>query len=138
MFSEGRLKADNWNFEITINTSETDFLSSEIENEIHVLVSNGIYRSYYTDPFDVNGKSFIFKVYFENGDLTSLSLAPANKPISWDNIEEKELVQDKIENDKWLMSQYSIIAPAKYIWGTLESIMDKKTGSSDIVLQFNK
>lgn len=136
MFSEGRLKADSWNFEISINTTEDNFLTSDISTKIHELVKNGVYHSYYTDPFDVNTRKFIFKVFFENGNITSVMLSPAGKALSWANIEEKELIQDKKENDEWLMNKYSINTPTKFIWGTLDSVLDKKSGSSDIVLQF--
>lgn len=44
MMLKGKVKADGWGFEIASDTSETDFLSSEIKSDIHKLVHNGNYN----------------------------------------------------------------------------------------------
>ncbi len=138
MFSDGKIKADKWGFEITSKTSENDFLSSEIKNDIHILVDNGDYKSYYTEPYEVYSKLFVFRVYFEKGLLVSITLSPAGKKPSWDNVEKDALLLDKANNDNWLKNQFSILAPTSFSWGTLESVLDLRGGSSTLVLRYKK
>ncbi len=138
MLSNGIVKADKWGFEITEKTNESSFLSSEIKSQVHNLVHNGEYRSYYTEPNEVCGKVFVFRVCFEKGILMSIELSPASNSPSWDNVEKDVLLKEKVANDEWLKSNFSILAPANYSWGTLESVLDKKGGSSSVVMRYRR
>jgi len=138
MLLNGKVKADKWSFEITEKTNESDFLSSEIKNQIHKLVHNGEYRSYYTEPSEMCGKIFVFRVYFEKGILMSIDLSPASKSPSWDNVEKDALLKEKVVNDEWLKSNFSIVAPANYQWGTLESVLDQRGVSSSVVIRYRR
>lgn len=138
LLSSGAIKADKWSFEITSGTVEADFLSSEIKAEIHKLIHNREYRSYFTDPSEIYGKMFSFRVYFEKGILVSLALIPASKSPSWDNVEKDALVMEKAENDEWLKNNFAIIAPVDCQWGTLESVIDQRGGFSCVVMRYNK
>lgn len=138
MLSEGKIKADVWSFEFTRDTSERDFLSSELKSDIYKLVHNGDYRSYYTPPYEICGKKFVFRVYFESGFLVSITLSPNNREPSWDNVENGELFKDKAENDTWLKNCFSLTAPASFTWGTIESTLDKRAGTATIVLRYKR
>ena len=138
MFSDGKIRADTWKFELKSDTVEEGFLSSEIKDDIHSLVSNGDYRSYYTSPYEVCGRLFAFRVFFEKGLLISVTLSPASKVPSWDSVEKDTLLKDKEENEEWLKSSFSMAAPHEFTWGTLESVLDKKGGSSTLVIRFKR
>ncbi|MFC3123053.1 hypothetical protein [Agaribacter flavus] len=136
MISRGIIKADDWNVELSANTSENELLSSELKNDLGKLVHNGEFRSYYTSKYDVQGKSFVFRIYFESGVLKSVALSPVSGQPSWDAVEEAKLKQDKDDNDKWLLDKFSLKAPSSFTWGVLESVLDMKGGSSKIIMRF--
>lgn len=136
--SNGIVKAEKWVFEISEKTSESDLLQSDVSGQLHRLVHNGDYRSYYTDPNIISGKVFVLRMYFEKGILISIDLSPVSGIPSWDNVEKNELLKEKAINDEWLKNEFSIISPANYQWGTLESVLDQKSGSSSIVIRYRR
>lgn len=136
MLINGEIRADSWNIEISSKTTENEFLSSELKNEIKPLVINSEYRSYYTGAYEMCGKRFSFRVYFKSGVLILVSLLPVPEEVSWDNTERSTLENTKKENDVWLMSQFGITTPCKYSWGSIESTVDSRGGFSSIVIHY--
>jgi hypothetical protein len=133
MLVDGKIKADSWSSVISDQTKEKDFLLLNLGGPINSLVHNGNYRSYYTPASEILGRQFVFSVYFENGILTSVALTPASDAASW---ESKELQLAKAKNDNWLMNHFGIKSPAIFLWGTVESVLDQRGGSSSIVIRY--
>lgn len=133
---EGRVQADSWGFEVNGRTNEADLLASEIKEEIYPLVHNGDYRSYYINACEIKRKPFSLRFYFEKGRLATVNLIPASQNPSWENVERDVLAREKQANDIWLQEELGVSAPETYPWGTVESIIDRRAGSSAIILRY--
>ena len=110
-----------------------------IENFIKIPLYNGgnIGISYSVkNPQDIDGKTFIITIYFDNQKLKEIHLSEFFNGLSWDGWTEDNEIKKKKSHDEWLAS---ILGedPYMYSWGTVESVFDKKGCVSSIIIRYS-
>lgn len=119
--------------------TEAQFLSSFAGTAAMTFTQNGIYHSYKIQNMDVEGKNFLILIYFADGILTEVQLHPEFiKNNKWAAYSSKDEVDNKLSNDSWLQKTIGAAPPYVFSWGSIESVLDKKSCMTFILLRYKK
>jgi hypothetical protein len=134
--SDGSLKIEKYHVSIGRKFRYQDFVNSELYKIANPLVINIPYRSYIiTDPISFLGIKFSLTIYFKNNLLERLHLYlfdPDETP-SWEQwSEESEIKKLVIQNN--LLNKNFGSPPYCYEWGSIESIFDKRSGDTGLII----
>lgn len=116
--------------------TRSKFLASVEGTQAEVLVRNEPWCSF---RFKDKEDSLVIVVFFKGENLESVHFTSSDPKfgINWkDCSEEKELAR-KQANDQWLKIN-GLIQGNKYVWGSVWSTYDKRSGFSTIVFQYQK
>lgn len=126
-------------FAVKNDLHESEFLSSNVFDDLKPLVHNGKYRSYWTvNPHQIHGSPFYIRFYFEDSKLKSLQLYSAIEGGTSSSVQRSvQLENAKSLNDLWLKDQLGINVRRDEPWGSVESTLDKKSWSASIIFRFS-
>lgn len=105
---------------------------------IEPVISNGMYKSFRTEPVSLDGKKVIPTIYFENDVISQVSIYLTSVGNGWGASTRAEQEQKKIDQDAWLLRKLNKQPPYEYSWGKIESVYDPRSGASGIVLTYRK
>ncbi|GJH40768.1 hypothetical protein RCZ04_13180 [Capnocytophaga sp. HP1101] len=119
---------------ITVNTTFSTLRERFPNNKIWN-VGTGYYWLYFSDCL-FEEKLFNVSLCFKGEELKFLSFAMKEKQTSWDDWSEEQELQNEEYYDQWLTAH--IGKKRIFSWGTIESIYDRKGGSTSICVKYNK
>lgn len=124
-------------FAVNHDLTEGQLLDARAFTDLKPLVHNGIYRSYWTtNPHQVLGNPFYIRFYFEDSRIKTVQLFNALKGGSSSSLNDyAELESTKKINDQWLKDQIRVSARQNESWGSVESVLDKKSWSASIIFR---
>jgi hypothetical protein len=136
MISQGKIIDSNGVDVFFPRQTEDEFLTSSYGTNSEESIINGNYHSYDISSVTINASEFSARALYIDGKLSSISLYP-NKSFSWRNwSEQNELKKKEILND--FLTHELGAPPYKYMWGSVESIFDRKSGFSYVLIKYNE
>jgi len=123
------------------NATRIDFENSKLYREVSNLqsFSNGHYN-YRLSPQIIGRKLFGVTIYFLPNDFVSsinFSFLLDGKYANWEEwSEETEMIRKKV-NDRWLRECLGN-PPYEYSWGGISSEYEPRSGSSSIMIRYNR
>lgn len=135
MLSQGKIVDANGVGLIYPDLTEDAFLSSVgLKAEENIL--NGDYHSFDIESLVIGKTNFAARIFFKQGQLWMLSLYLVDGS-SWSNWSEEEEMRRKAKHDEFLNQELGN-PPYVFSWGKVESIFDRKGGSSSIVINYGE
>jgi hypothetical protein len=134
----GTIYLEKYKINIEPSFTHEKFCSSELFKKATPFVKNPPYNSYRLEEgINFLGEKFTIVLFYHNDRLSRMNLSfyVPNKSVSWDDwCEEKEL-ETKNRQDNLLKQNFGD-PPYEYQWGSLESVYDKRSGSSHLIISY--
>ncbi|MBC8009826.1 MAG: hypothetical protein H7067_06995 [Burkholderiales bacterium] len=139
-FKKGRIIFDNGEV-IDAHSTELAFLGSNVGRSSVVFVKNREYCSYSTPVVGVFGAQCVVVLFFREGVLMRVNITVCGSVDDASEHEaaafsEEELKMDKIKQDRWLICNLGGSPPYDFSWGSVESVLDKRSWSCNVVIVY--
>lgn len=139
----GLIRIDDMNFIISPELTEDTFLESNMGKNARLIIDNLEYHTYQCGNQKVGGNLFTFLVVFLSRNILSVSMDFVNSNPKIDKkYEDKftlsDLLNVKIENDRWLFSILGGPPPYRFPWGRIESTYDKRSWSASLLVRYKR
>lgn len=137
--STGNLTIDNKETLINNKLTESDFIKSDLYNDVYNTDKN-CYTNYYLNPQNIGGNKFSITLIFDpHGKIfiVKLRIIHGENLSSWSNWSENGEQEIKKEHDTWLEASMEK-PPYHYLWGTISSNYDPRSASSSIIFFYKE
>lgn len=122
---------------VTPELTEQKFLSSPAGMTATVFVQNGVHHSYKLKNTHVEGKMFLPVLYFSGDILTEAHLhSVTGEKEKWPTYSSQSEAAHKLDNDNWLRERLGVTPPYVFSWGSIESVLDQKAGTTFVLLRY--
>ncbi|WPV01809.1 hypothetical protein SNE26_08490 [Mucilaginibacter sp. cycad4] len=126
-------------FYINSNTKPNDLKIHFGQNELRSLSMGNGWIHYSIKNAQIAGEYFIFIFLFYKDFLKTVSFAISELPFSetsWNDWNKEKEIKNKSIFENWLSKQ--IGTQRSFAWGNISTILDEKSGSSAIVLNYRE
>ena len=128
---------DSPRFEIGPRLTRADFSCSPVFDQAALLAKNEPWCSWNLKGLKLGEDLFVATLFFYGDQIKMLELANASPEFgtTWnDYSQEKELLRKKF-HDQWISR--NLAGRSDYSWGTIDSVLDPRAGSSFIMITYN-
>jgi hypothetical protein len=117
-----------------------DFLNSNLYHDVLRIKDRPNFTYFYLGPQTIGDDLLIIALYFSpigNLRMIKLSITSDKVPPSWANWSEEAEMNNKMQNDEWLLKVIGK-PPYKYSWGEISSSYDPRSASSMITIRYHE
>jgi len=122
------------------NLTEENFLKDDYGQKSKKIIENEGYSTYIFGPGSIAEKKFNCLIVFYEGLIFSLNinmLHEYDKGFDANDFSEEKLAYYKKNNDEFLVKLFNKKPPYVYPWGKVESVVDKKSYSTTILIAYS-